>query len=62
MGFMFGVDTHEPAAAVIGRAFANGLLLVSAGEHTIRLLPPLVMTRDELQAGLAILEAALVGD
>ena len=62
LGFMFGLDTHEPAAAVIGRAFASGLLLVSAGEHTIRLLPPLVMTREELQAGLALLEAALLGE
>lgn len=59
-GLMWGVDVHEPAAAVIARAFAKGLLLVSAGEHTIRFLPPLVITRDELATGLAILEAALV--
>ena len=59
-GFMWGIDTHEPAAAIIARAFDRGLLLVSAGEHTLRLLPPLVMTRDELQAALGLLEAALV--
>jgi acetylornithine/N-succinyldiaminopimelate aminotransferase len=58
-GLMWGMDVHEPAAAVIARAFANGLLLVSAGEHTIRFLPPLVISRDELSAGLAILERAL---
>lgn len=60
-GLMWGMDVHEPAAAIIGRAFAQGLLLVSAGEHTIRFLPPLVITREELSAGLAILERALVG-
>jgi acetylornithine/N-succinyldiaminopimelate aminotransferase len=59
LGFMWGLDTHEPAAPIIGRAFANGLLLVSAGEHTLRLVPPLIMTREELRDGLAILEAAL---
>jgi len=34
-------------------------LLVSAGEHTLRFLPPLVMTRDELAAGLVMLEEAI---
>jgi predicted acetylornithine/succinylornithine family transaminase len=59
-GLMWGVDVHESAAAVIGRAFARGLLLVGAGDHTLRFLPPLVITREELAAGLAILEQALV--
>ena len=30
-GPMWGMDVHEPAAAIIGRAFEQGLLLVSAG-------------------------------
>ena len=59
-GLMWGMDVHEPAAAVIARAFAGGLLLVSAGEHTLRFLPPLVISKEELSAGLAILERVLV--
>ncbi len=59
MGFMWGLDTHEPSAAIVARAFERGLLLVGAGEHTLRLLPPLIMTRDELREALALLEAAL---
>jgi 4-aminobutyrate aminotransferase-like enzyme len=31
----------------------------SAGEHTVRLLPPLVATRGELERGLSLLERAL---
>lgn len=58
-GLMWGMDVHEPSAAIIARAFARGLLLVGAGEHTLRFLPPLTITRDELSAGLAILEQAL---
>jgi len=61
MGLMWGMDTHEPAAAIIARAFDHGLLMVSAGEHTLRFLPPLVITRDELSRGLEILEAAIRG-
>jgi acetylornithine/succinyldiaminopimelate/putrescine aminotransferase len=59
LGFMWGLDTHEPVAPIIARAFERGLLLVGAGEHTLRLLPPLIMTRDELREALAILESAL---
>jgi acetylornithine/N-succinyldiaminopimelate aminotransferase len=60
MGFMWGLDTHEPAAAIVGRAYDRGLLLVGAGEHTLRLLPPLVMTRDELSEAIVLLESALL--
>lgn len=59
VGFIWGVDVHEKAGNVIARARDAGLLLVSAGDFTIRLLPPLVATREELARGLAILEAAL---
>ena len=58
-GLIWGVDTHEPAGAIIERARQAGLLLVSAGEHTLRFLPPLVITQDELARGLAILEGVL---
>jgi predicted acetylornithine/succinylornithine family transaminase len=60
-GLMWGMDVHEPAAAIIGRAFEKGLLLVSAGEHTLRFLPPLVITKAELAHGLHMLETALRG-
>ena len=60
-GFMWGIDVTEPAGAVVARALELGLLVCSAGEFTVRLLPPLVATRDELARGLELLEAALVG-
>ncbi len=60
-GLMLGIDVTEPAADVIARARDLGLLLVSAGEHTIRLLPPLVITEADVRRGLRILEAALAG-
>ncbi len=60
-GLMWGVDTTEPAGAIIERARAAGLLLLSAGEHTLRILPPLVITREELGRGVAMLRTALAG-
>ncbi|HEY7568439.1 MAG TPA: acetylornithine transaminase [Gemmatimonadaceae bacterium] len=60
-GLMFGIDVGEPASEVIARARSLGLLLVSAGEYTVRLLPPLIISREDLAQGLSILEVALRG-
>jgi predicted acetylornithine/succinylornithine family transaminase len=60
VGYMWGLDTHEPAGAIVGRARDLGLLVVTAGDHTLRLLPPLVATRDDLARGLELLERAMV--
>ena len=60
-GLMWGIDVGEPASEVIARARSHGLLLVSAGEYTVRLLPPLIISREDLEQGLALLEGALRG-
>jgi acetylornithine/N-succinyldiaminopimelate aminotransferase len=59
VGLMWGVDVMGTAAHVVSESLANGLLVCSAGDYTVRLLPPLVATRDELARGLAILEEVL---
>jgi len=59
MGYMWGLDVVEKAAEVIERGREAGLLVISAGDHTIRLLPPLIMTREDLARGTALLEDIL---
>jgi predicted acetylornithine/succinylornithine family transaminase len=59
IGYMWGIDIAEPAKDVVARALDAGLLICSAGEHTLRLLPPLVMTKAELERGLEMLAAAI---
>jgi acetylornithine/N-succinyldiaminopimelate aminotransferase len=59
LGYMWGFDVLGTAAHVVSEAFAAGLLVCTAGEYTVRLLPPLVATRDELSVGLGILESVL---
>jgi predicted acetylornithine/succinylornithine family transaminase len=56
MGYMWGIDIVEPAGDVVKRGWEAGLLALTAGEHTLRLLPPLVMDRVGLERGLSILE------
>ena len=58
-GLLWGIDVHEPAADVVARARETGLLVCTAGEHTVRLVPPLVMSRSDLRRGLENLEASL---
>jgi acetylornithine/N-succinyldiaminopimelate aminotransferase len=59
MGFMWGLDVIEPAGDIVKRGWDEGLLTLTAGEYTLRLLPPLVMDRSELSRGLELLERAL---
>ncbi|HET7564499.1 MAG TPA: acetylornithine transaminase [Gemmatimonadaceae bacterium] len=59
VGYIWGVDVMQAASEVVARALDAGLLVCSAGEHTVRLLPPLITTRAELARGLALLEGAL---
>ena len=61
VGLMWGIDVAAPAGDVVTRAREAGLLVLTAGDHTVRLLPPLTITRDELSRGLALLEGALQG-
>ncbi len=56
MGLMIGVGiqgmTHKELK---DRLMAEGLLCLTAGKDTLRLLPPLSITKDEIDKGLAIM-------
>jgi 4-aminobutyrate aminotransferase len=68
-GLFLGVElvkdrvSKQPATAfceaVVTRAFHNGLLLLSCGASTLRLIPPLLVSHAEVNEALAILEASL---
>ena len=58
-GLLWGIDVLEPAGDVVARAREAGLLVCSAGDHTVRLLPPLVISRADLARGVDLLEVAL---
>jgi acetylornithine/N-succinyldiaminopimelate aminotransferase len=59
VGYMWGFDVTGPASQVVADALEGGLLVCSAGDHTVRMLPPLVATRDDLARGLSILDQVL---
>jgi 4-aminobutyrate aminotransferase / (S)-3-amino-2-methylpropionate transaminase / 5-aminovalerate transaminase len=59
--FEFAERTPDRAQAVVAAAHERGLVLLSCGLYgnVVRLLPPLTITSDELDEGLAILEESL---
>lgn len=59
IGYMWGIDIMGTASHVVDAAREAGLLTCTAGDCTVRLLPPLVTTRDELALGLDVLEQVL---
>ena len=58
-GYIWGIDVHVPAGDVVARALDAKLLVCTAGDYTVRLLPPLIATRDDLARGLAVLDEVL---
>lgn len=56
IGFIWGLDVLEPAGDIVKRGWDEGILTLTAGEHTLRLLPPLTMDREDLVRGLSIIE------
>ena len=68
-GLMIGIElvrnrqTKERAGserdALVTAAFRRGLLVLGAGPNSIRLSPPLVITREQAQTAVDILDAAL---
>ena len=58
LGLMLGLECVVPNTAVQHEAVAEGLLTVAAGENVLRLVPPLILTQDDIDAGLARLRRA----
>lgn len=60
VGLIRGVELRELAAGVVVKeAMDNGLLLVPAGKHVVRFVPPLVITAEEVDKAVEMFEAAL---
>jgi len=59
-GLLVGVELTYDAAPVVSRCRERGMLCNLAGERTVRLAPPYIVTLDELDEGLRILEDAVV--
>jgi 4-aminobutyrate aminotransferase len=57
-GLMIGLelDSKSRRDQLLTRAFKNGLLLLPAGQKAMRLIPPLVITAEEIDEGLELMQ------
>jgi len=59
-GLMIAVDLARPVAArAKAECLARGLLLITVGDQMLRLLPPMVLSKEQADRGLAILAEVL---
>ena len=61
-GLMQGLAFDKPVGNIIKNAIEKGLLLISAGTDVIRFLPPLIITKQDVDTMIAILEEAIKED
>ncbi|KAF7547537.1 hypothetical protein G7046_g8967 [Stylonectria norvegica] len=58
-GLILGVQLAEDPSPIIKAARERGLLIITAGTNTLRFVPSLLITDEEIHQGLDILEAAI---
>ncbi len=59
LGLMLGAVLDRPGAPVVDRCREAGLIINCTAERVLRFLPPLVVTRAQVDEGFAVLERAL---
>ena len=59
IGLMQGLVFEKPVGEIITKALDKGLILINAGTNIIRFVPPLVITRENVDEMMEILESCL---
>lgn len=60
MGLMIGCELTGSAKAVTAELLNQGVLVNSIGEHVLRFVPPLIITKEQIDEFIAILEPVVV--
>ena len=56
VGLMQGLECTQPVNELINHAVAHGLLLINAGTQIIRLIPPLIVSKEDIDHMVEILD------
>ena len=59
LGLMRALEMNVPVGPYVNKALEKGLLIISAGTHIIRFVPPLVITKDNVDEMIGILDECL---
>jgi acetylornithine/LysW-gamma-L-lysine aminotransferase len=61
LGLMIGIELKERAGQYVQQLMDKGVIALLAGATVIRLLPPLVISRDEIDTVVTTLKEVLEG-
>ena len=61
LGLMIGIELDYPCGELVKQALEQGLLINVTMDNVVRLLPPLVLTREEAELLLATLVPLIAG-
>lgn len=59
MGLMQGMELKIPAGDVVAGALEAGVVLIGAGTHIIRFVPPLIVEKEQIDRTIEVLDAVL---
>jgi acetylornithine/N-succinyldiaminopimelate aminotransferase len=59
-GLIWGLELDRPAAPVVDAAIQRGLLVNRTADTVVRLLPPYIITAEEIDEAIGLLDAALI--
>ncbi len=59
IGLLQGLEFDKPVGEIINKAVDKGLLLINAGTNVIRFIPSLIVTKNEVDAMMEILESCI---
>lgn len=59
IGLIQGLEFDSPVGDIINEALKEGLVLINAGPNILRFVPPLVITRDDVDAMTSILKRCI---
>ncbi|MNS75515.1 Acetylornithine aminotransferase [compost metagenome] len=58
-GLIVGIECDGPVAELVSEGQKNGLLFVTAGPNVIRLLPSLLVTHEEIDQAVDIIDGII---
>jgi acetylornithine/N-succinyldiaminopimelate aminotransferase len=59
LGLLQGLECRGLVAGIINNALENGLVLINAGERVLRFIPPLVISKEQIDEMVELLDKSM---
>jgi acetylornithine/succinyldiaminopimelate/putrescine aminotransferase len=59
LGLMLGMELRYDVLNIIVKAMNRGVLILDAGRNVLRFLPPLVITKEQIDKAIAVLDEVI---